>query len=59
MLKAIMCILSLALALTLVLILSGYIDYRKEMNTCLESGGVVVKSTNGLKCVPRGGIRYI
>ena len=59
MFKAIMCILGLALALTLVVILSGYVDYRKEMNTCLESGGIVVKSTTGLKCVPRGRIQYI
>ena len=59
MFKAIMCILGLALALTLVVILSGYVDYRKEMNTCLDSGGIVVKSTTGLKCVPRGRIQYI
>ena len=59
MIKAIMSVLALALALTLVIILSGYVDYRKEMNSCIESGGLVVKSATGLKCVPRGRIQYI
>ena len=59
MFKAIMSVLALAVGLTLVVILSGYVDYRKEMNTCLESGGIVVKSTTGLKCVPKGRIQYI
>ena len=59
MIKAIMSVLALAVALTLVIVLSGYADYRKEMNACLESGGLVVKSATGLKCVPRGRIQYI
>jgi hypothetical protein len=59
MIKAIVSILCLAVGLTTLILVSGYIEYRKDMNTCLEAGGVVIKTSNGLKCVPRREIRLI
>ena len=59
MIKAIFSILALAVGLTALMLFSGYLDYRKDMNACLELGGVVIKTSTGLRCVPRGEIKLI
>lgn len=30
---------------------TGYFEYRKNMNDCLQDGGKVVKMSAGLKCI--------
>ena len=59
MIKAIIAVLALATALTLLAIGFGYLEYRKNMNSCLDAGGIVIKTNAGLKCVPRGEINLI
>lgn len=59
MIRAIIAVLALATALTLLAIGFGYLDYRKRMNSCLEAGGIVIKTGAGLKCVPKGEINLI
>jgi hypothetical protein len=59
MIKAIFSILALAVGLTALMLFSGYLDYRRDMNTCLEAGGIVIKTSNGLKCIPRGEVKLI
>ena len=59
MIKAIVSVILLAIGLTVLALLSGYIDYRRSMNQCLDAGGVVIKTAHGLKCVPRGNVKFI
>lgn len=59
MFRAILYVLGLAVALTVLALLFGYIEYRKSMNACLNAGGIVVKTATGIKCVPRGKIQYL
>lgn len=59
MIKAIVSVMLLAMGLTVLVLLSGYLDYRRDMNQCLEAGGVVIKTAHGLKCVPRGNVKFI
>ena len=59
MIKGIVAFMCLAVGLTILALLSGYLEYRKDMNTCLNDGGVVIKTSYGLKCVPRGEIKLI
>ena len=59
MFKAIVSVLALAVGLTVLALLSGYIEYRKDMNMCLDQGGIVIKTSHGLKCVPKGEIKLI
>lgn len=59
MIKAIVSVLGLAVGLTALALLLGYVDYRRNMNECLEAGGVVIKTAHGLKCVPRGNVKFI
>lgn len=59
MIRAVVSILALAVGLTALALLSGYVDYRRSMNACIDSGGVVIKTTQGLKCVPTGKVIHI
>lgn len=59
MLKGLLAFFGLAVALTVLALLSGYLDYRRDMNTCLDAGGIVIKTSHGLKCVPRGEVKLI
>lgn len=59
MFRAILYVLGLAVALTVLALLFGYVEYRKSMNACLNAGGIVIKTSQGLKCVPRGEIKLI
>lgn len=59
MFKGIVSVLLLAAGLTGLALAFGYVEYRKNMNSCIEQGGLIVKTSHGLKCVPRGEIRLI
>lgn len=59
MFKAILSIVLLAIAISVLAWVAGYFDYRSNVNNCLAAGGIVIKTSQGLKCVPRGEIKFI
>jgi len=59
MFKALVSVLLLAVGLTILVILSGYLKYRNDMNTCLEAGGIVIQTGHGLKCVRKSEVNLI
>ena len=59
MIKGIVAFICLAVGLTVLVLASGYVEYRKRMNACIDHGGIVIKTSHGLKCVPRGEIHVL
>ena len=59
MIKAVVTVSMLILGLSSLALVTGYVKYRSDMNACIDSGGVVIKTAAGLKCVPRGEIKVI
>lgn len=38
---------------------TGYFEYRERMNLCLNNGGIVIKLTSGIKCVPTSEVKLV